>query len=147
MARMARMLCDYCGQPAILTETPGAGAAGGLAFGLLAGARARLVPGFELVSAWLDLEARIATADMVITGEGCFDDTSFSGKGPGAVAAHAQTMGKAVHVFAGGVADAVSHDGWQVHAITPTGYSLEQAKREAPALLVRSIRAVFRRAP
>ena len=84
MGRIALMLGDHCGSPSNLPETPGAGAAGGLSFGLMAGARARLLPGFELVSAWLGLDARIAAADIVITGEGCFDATSLSGKGPGA---------------------------------------------------------------
>ncbi|MFA5056585.1 MAG: glycerate kinase, partial [Opitutaceae bacterium] len=37
MKHMARMLGDYCGQPASLVETAGTGAAGGLPFGLLAG--------------------------------------------------------------------------------------------------------------
>lgn len=143
MRRMARLLCNYCGQPPTLTETPGTGAAGGLPFGLLAGARARLVPGFDLVSAWLDLPARISAADIVITGEGCFDASSLSGKGPGAVATKARTLGKTTHVFAGRLGVTQPGEGWHLHAITPIGYPLEQAEREAPELLVRSIQAAF----
>ena len=143
MERMARLLCTYCGQPAMLTETPGAGAAGGLPFGLLAGARARLIPGFDLVAAWLDLKARITAADVIVTGEGCFDESSLSGKGPGAVAAHAGALGKVVHVFAGRCTAAASGKGWHLHAITPTGHPQEQASREAPELLARTLRTVF----
>lgn len=67
------MLAAHCGQPAALAHLPGAGAAGGIAFGLMTAARAQLVPGWALVHDWLDLGRRIATADLVITGEGRFD--------------------------------------------------------------------------
>jgi glycerate kinase len=143
MERMARLLCDHCGQPPTLPESPGTGAAGGLSFGLLAGARAQLVPGFDLVSAWLDLPARISAADIVITGEGCFDESSLSGKGPGAIAAKARILGKTTHVFAGRLGVAESGNGWHLHAITPVGYPWERAEREAPELLVRSIQVAF----
>jgi glycerate kinase len=143
MERMARLLCVYCGQPAMLMETPGVGAAGGLPFGLLVGAHARLIPGFDLVAAWLNLQARIAAADIVVTGEGCFDESSLSGKGPGAVAAHAGALGKTVHVFAGRCTAAASGKGWHLHAITPAGHPLEWANREAPELLACTLRTVF----
>ena len=147
MARLARLLCAHWGQSPALAETPGTGAAGGLPFGLLVAAGARLVPGFELVSAWLDLPARIAAADLVITGEGCFDESSLSGKGPGAVALQADAAGRTVHVFAGRVAEIVSRAGWQLHAITPAGMPWVQAKREAADRLVRCIHEAFGRTP
>lgn len=58
---------------------PGAGAAGGLAGGLAA-LGARIVPGFELVADLVHLEERISTADLVVTGEGYLDESSFEGK-------------------------------------------------------------------
>ena len=143
MERMARLLGEYCRKSPALADTPGAGAAGGLPFGLIAGARARLAPGFELVSAWLGLRARIAAADLVLTGEGCFDVTSLSGKGPGAVATQARALGKTVHVFAGRLGEGAACDGCELHAITPPGYSFAQAKGEAPELLARCIQAAL----
>jgi glycerate kinase len=65
---------------------PGAGAAGGLAGGLAA-LGARLVPGFDLVAAMTGLAARLAGADLVVTGEGHLDPPSFEGKVPGGVLA------------------------------------------------------------
>ncbi|HTT56128.1 MAG TPA: glycerate kinase [Opitutaceae bacterium] len=141
--RMAGLLCAHCGQPRACADVPGAGAAGGLPFGLVVGARARLVPGFALVAAWLDLEARIAAADLVITGEGRFDPSSLAGKGPGTVAAAASRAGKPVHVFAGAIRDAPARPGWQLHAVTPPDYPWEQAQREAAALLARSVEAAL----
>ncbi len=66
----------------------GAGAAGGLAGGLAASG-ARLVPGFALVAALVGLDRRVASADLVVTGEGHLDTTSFSGKVVGGVLAAA----------------------------------------------------------
>ncbi len=140
--RLARLLCLQTGQPAEVMSTPGAGAAGGIAFGLMAGADAKLLPGFELVSAWLDLEAKLAAADLVITGEGRFDESSLEGKGPGAVAARALQQGKPVHVFAGQVT-AASRPRLELHAITPQQMPLVQALREAPDNLAAAVRRVF----
>jgi glycerate kinase len=65
-------------------ELEGAGAAGGLAGGL-AVLGARLEPGFEVVAHAAGLDAAIAGADLVVTGEGRVDATSFSGKVVGGV--------------------------------------------------------------
>ena len=64
----------------------GAGAAGGLAGGL-ASLGARLVPGFELVAELTGLAGRVAAADLVVTGEGRLDPSSFEGKVVGGVVA------------------------------------------------------------
>jgi glycerate kinase len=143
-ARLADLLCQHCGQPPALKDVPGAGAAGGIAFGLMAAAGAKLLPGFDLVSAWLDLETKLAAADIVVTGEGRFDESSLEGKGPGAVAARALALGKTVHVFAGQVT-AAARPGLALHAITPVGVPLAQALREAPHYLAASARSVFAR--
>lgn len=143
-ARLADLLCQHCGQTPALKDVPGAGAAGGIAFGLMTAAGAKLLPGFDLVSAWLDLETKLAAADIVITGEGRFDESSLEGKGPGAVAARALALGKTVHVFAGQVT-AAARPGLALHAITPAGVPLAQALREAPHNLAASARAVFAR--
>ena len=108
----------------------------------MAAAGAKLLPGFELVSAWLDLEARLANADIIITGEGRFDESSLSGKGPGAVAARALALGKPVHVFAGQVT-AAPRERLALHAITPSGIPLERALAAAGANLAASVHQVF----
>ena len=65
-------------------ELAGAGAAGGLAGGLAA-LGGRLVPGFDLVAEHLDLDDRVAAADLVVTGEGYLDAQSLDGKVVGGV--------------------------------------------------------------
>lgn len=62
-----------------LAETAGAGAAGGLGFGVLL-AGGTLQRGVDLVADAVGLAEAVARADLVITGEGTFDHTSRSGK-------------------------------------------------------------------
>jgi glycerate kinase len=84
-------------------EVPGAGAAGGLGFGLLSFCGASLEPGFELVAKAMQLERRMAAADLVVTGEGRLDFQTLDGKGPAGVAAMARALGKPVIAFAGSI--------------------------------------------
>jgi glycerate kinase len=86
--------CDF-------RDVPGAGAAGGLGFGLMSFCGATLRPGFDLVAEMLGLEAAIARADVVITGEGCLDRQTLEGKAPAGVARLARQMKKRVFAIAG----------------------------------------------
>ena len=141
--RVAAMLCEQFAHPSALRDVPGAGAAGGLSFGLMCALRARLLPGFELISAWVDLPVRLAAADVVVTGEGRFDRSSFHGKGPGSVVERALALGKPVHVFAGRIAVMPRRPGLRVHAITPRGQKLGDALREAERNLAMAARRAF----
>jgi len=138
MARLAAMLTTACAQPPGLADAPGAGAAGGIAFGLMVAAKAELVPGFDLVSTWLNLPARLAAADLVLTGEGRFDTTSLRGKGPGSLVMAARRLGKPTHVFAGRLdlaPDAPDLNGASAHVITPSELPLSVALSHAAELL------------
>jgi glycerate 2-kinase len=84
-------------------DLPGSGAAGGLAGGL-ASIGARLLPGFDLVAERLDLDAALAEADLVVTGEGRLDATSFTGKVVGRVLERAHAAGIDTLVVAGDIA-------------------------------------------
>jgi len=68
-----------------LAGEPGAGAAGGLGFGLATFLGARLVPGFELFVRYSRLRTRLRKADYVVTGEGGIDRSTLMGKGVGQV--------------------------------------------------------------
>lgn len=67
-----------------VSDIPGAGAAGGLAGGLVA-VGARLESGFEMLADRARLDEHLAGADLVITGEGFLDEESFAGKVVGGV--------------------------------------------------------------
>lgn len=142
--RMSMLLCAATNTPPELREVPGIGAAGGIAFGLKCVTRARLVPGFELVADWVGLDAKIAAADFVLTGEGRFDAGSFSGKGPGGVAQRAVQARKHVHIFAGS-ADA-NLPGATMHVITPPATPPAAALRDTAENLRRAVAATFQSA-
>ncbi|NJC21491.1 glycerate kinase [Arthrobacter pigmenti] len=86
-----------------VADLPGAGAAGGLAGGLVA-LGGRLVRGFDYVADALELNAAIDRADLVVTGEGLMDAQSFSGKVVGGVAARARIRGVPVAAVVGSIA-------------------------------------------
>jgi glycerate kinase len=84
-------------------DVPGTGAAGGVLSGLLAVAGATRASGFELVAEAVGLDARLSRADLVVTGEGRLDTTSFAGKVAGRLAGRCQVQGLRCLVIAGGV--------------------------------------------
>jgi glycerate kinase len=120
---------------------PGAGAAGGLGFGLLHFAGARLASGFDLLADLLDLENRIKAADHVITGEGAIDHQSLSGKGPVALARLANSLSVPVTGFCGS-ADQEARDSGiftSLHALADTGLPLETLISQAAPLLTEMV--------
>ena len=82
-------------------DTPGAGAAGGLGFGLMSFCRAKIRPGFQVVAEAVDLESRMKDADLVITGEGSLDRQTPEGKTPAGVSRLARKLGKRVIAIVG----------------------------------------------
>jgi glycerate 2-kinase len=84
-----------------LRREPGAGAAGGLGFGLMAFCGARLRPGVEVVMEAVGLRERVGLADLVITGEGSLDAQSLRGKTPAGVLSVAREAGVPAVVVCG----------------------------------------------
>jgi glycerate kinase len=143
---MATLVCAHFGKDfRETTSASGSGAAGGLPFGLGVAAGARMVGGFALVSAWLDLERRIESADLVVTGEGRFDRSSLSGKGPGAIVALARAYAKRTLVFAGAVEadEADSAETGEIYAITPSGTALGEALARSEEFLAAAVAGHF----
>lgn len=81
-------------------EFPGAGAAGGTSFGLVAWG-AELRSGAQEIAERSGLDAAIETADLVITGEGRFDSQSEQGKIPAHIATRAHELRVPVSIAAG----------------------------------------------
>lgn len=86
--------CDF-------RNNPGAGAAGGLGFGLMSFCSGELRPGFDVVADAVELEEKIRRADVVITGEGKLDRQTLEGKAPAGVARLARKFGKRVFAVVG----------------------------------------------
>ena len=79
LERLERRMEHWAAEAGLDTALPGGGAAGGVG-AALAKLGARLVPGWQLFGEMAGLEEKIAAADHVITGEGCFDGQSLDGK-------------------------------------------------------------------
>jgi glycerate 2-kinase len=94
LARLAAVLGGQPGQP-------GAGAAGGTGYGLATAWSAELLPGSAEIGRIAGLDAALAGADLVITGEGQYDATSATGKVVGAVCAAAARAGVPAALVAG----------------------------------------------
>lgn len=96
LARLARFM------PGLSPETPGAGAAGGVGFGLLAWGAA-MGGGAALVADAIGLAGDLVGATIVITGEGRYDGQSDAGKAPSEVARLAAAIGVPVALVAGAI--------------------------------------------
>jgi glycerate kinase len=122
-----------------VADQPGAGAAGGLGAGFLWFSRAQLRPGVEIVLAATGFEAKVADADLVITGEGRTDAQTAMGKAPVGVAAVAKRHAVPVVCLAGGLiegADAVLAHGIDALAsIVPHPMPLEECTEHAAQLI------------
>ncbi|WP_375388201.1 glycerate kinase [uncultured Amnibacterium sp.] len=86
--------------PDVDAAARGAGAAGGTGFGLLAWG-ARLIPGSAATAEALGLDALLVDADLLITGEGRFDEQSTTGKVVGHLLGAARAAGTRVALVAG----------------------------------------------
>jgi glycerate kinase len=107
-ARLEQLVRRYASEYGVdVGDIPGGGAAGGLAGGLAA-LGARLVGGFDLVAEHLELDERVAAADVVVTGEGYLDEQSLEGKVVGGVCDLAAGCGRPVVVIVGDADPAVA---------------------------------------
>ncbi|MFD5950772.1 glycerate kinase [Streptomyces collinus] len=119
-----------------LRSGPGTGASGGLGAGLAA-LGARLLPRFGVLLDHLDLDARLARADLVVTAEGALDLQTPRGKVPAEVARRAKLHGRPVLALAGtlgeGAGDVPGVDA--CHGILPAPMELAEALLRASELL------------
>ena len=123
-----------------ISTLPGAGAAGGLAAGLIAFLQAEMRPGVGLVAELVNLDHALHGASLVVTGEGAINTQTLRGKTPVGVAAAAAHWNIPVIALAG----SLSPDYEQVHvhhihavtSIVPGPITLEQALQNAELNLV-----------
>ena len=129
---------------------PGTGAAGGMGFAFLTYTNATLESGIQIVLTETKLEELIATADVVVTGEGRLDGQTALGKAPIGVAALAKKYQKKVLAFAGAVTpDAKECNQYGIDAFFPIlrgVVTLKEAmnKEVAHQNMVDTVEQVFR---
>ena len=133
LARLAAVAEEQCGCKS--ADEGGAGAAGGLGFGLCCFAGARLESGFEVFSHHADLARRVKAAQVVLTGEGRVDQQTLMGKGVGALARMSRDFDVPCIIFAGEISKSAAmaelFNG--AYALSPALTSREHALAE-PAI-------------
>ncbi|OXT08490.1 glycerate kinase [Thermoanaerobacterium thermosaccharolyticum] len=85
------------------SDVPGAGAAGGLGFSLMAFLNAKIRSGIDIVMEASNIDEKVKSCDIVITGEGNTDFQTAYGKAPAGIARIAKKYGKPVVVLSGGL--------------------------------------------
>ena len=135
LERLADVVARKLGSDA--REVPGSGAAGGLAFGLIAFCGASVRLGFEVVAERIGLEAAVRDADVVITGEGRLDAQTLQGKAPAGVARLARKFRKRTYAIVGELAATAEAQELfdDVVVARPADMSHEEALRNASMLL------------
>jgi glycerate kinase len=118
-------------------DRPGAGAAGGLGFGLMSFCGATIRPGFDVVAEAVGLESKMKDVDVVITGEGSLDRQTLEGKTPAGVARLARKLGKKVFAIAGryDANEQVRELFDEVHELARPGMSEKEQMKHAGELL------------
>jgi glycerate kinase len=118
-------------------DKPGAGAAGGLGFGLMSFCGATIRPGFDVVAEAVGLESKMKEVDVVITGEGSLDRQTLEGKTPAGVARLARKLGKKVFAIAGRFdGDRQVHELFdEVYELARSGMSEKEQMKHAAELL------------
>ncbi|HEY2123989.1 MAG TPA: glycerate kinase [Chthoniobacterales bacterium] len=147
LARMVDVIATDLGVD--YRATPGAGAAGGLAFGLMSFCGASIRPGFEVVAEAIGLENKIRSADIIVTGEGSLDRQTLEGKAPAEVARIGRRLGKRVFAVVGrsdgdarlrelfdGIYVAADHAGSEAESIAQSAELLREGGRELAASLL-----------
>jgi glycerate 2-kinase len=115
----------------------GAGAAGGLGFGLMSFCGAVIRPGFDVVAESVGLESKMKDVDVVITGEGSLDRQTLEGKTPAGVAQLARKFGKQIFAIVGRASEdrQVRELFDEVYVTTQPGMSEKESIARAAALL------------
>jgi glycerate kinase len=101
LSRLAEVVRAELGVDA--ADVPGAGAAGGLGFGILAFLGGTLVSGSQWTLEAVGFDALLGRARLVVTGEGAYDEQTGMGKVVGEVVRRARAVGVPVVLVCGAV--------------------------------------------
>ncbi len=119
-------------------NAPGAGAAGGMGFSLMTFLGAKMQPGAEVLLERTAIENKIASADLVITGEGRIDGQTAMGKAPVRIAQMAKKHNKKVIAIGGCLGDGyekclgIGIDA--IYPVTPEGMDIKEAMKKEVAI-------------
>lgn len=134
--------------PVNVPEMSGAGAAGGVAAGMMAWLNTTLRSGIDTILEMAHFDEKLRDADLVITGEGRIDRQTVMGKAPAGVLKAAQRQHKPVIALCGSIDQEINVQelGFeQVIPITPPDMPLHEAMQTSITLqnLASAITSIF----
>ena len=154
MASYAHKTVQTLGLSDELYNTPGTGAAGGLGFALLAYLNAEIQSGFELLAELSGLDKLLTNADtrpdMIITGEGHFDQQSLGGKLTGCLIKRAEQYHIPVKIICGDYSRGIEQNlnsTIQLISLKNEDIPLEQAISDSAQLLEQKLSELIRLIP
>ena len=128
-------------------DSPGAGAAGGLGFALMAFFQVQSEAGIDRILDLIGISKAMAVADLVITGEGHMDGQSKNGKAPFGVAKLAQAHGLPTVAIVGSSSiasdESLSSGISGVFAIVNRPMTLNEAMADASSLVTNTAKQVI----
>lgn len=133
-----------------VADLPGAGAAGGMGAGAAAFFGGRLTRGIDAVLDAVDFSAALRGADVVVTGEGRFDEQSLMGKVVGGIAARTRAVNAPLIVVAGSLAKDIDFGAAKragidaAFSVTPAPMSFAEAARDSFASLENAMLNIWR---
>lgn len=130
-----------------IAQMKGAGAAGGLGYGLAVFCDAQIKSGIDTILDAIDYEKHLEGADLVFTGEGKIDNQSAYGKVPAGVAQRAKAKGIPVIAIAGSIGEINELYDIGINAVISTAEgdcTLEYAIMNAPRLIANAAERVIR---
>jgi glycerate 2-kinase len=119
---------------------PGAGAAGGTAFGIACLLGAEIISGFDWISSLIQLDKRVQSADVVVTGEGRLDGQTLSGKAIGQLASLCKKHGKPLYVLP---ASCTQQDDWKAVGVTRVLPVVQNGQLATVNDVVKTMRLLF----
>lgn len=129
-------------------DIPGAGAAGGVAGGILVFLNSHIESGIKLISRITQLEQAIRDADLVFTGEGQIDAQTSNGKTAFGVAKLAQKYRVPVVALVGAIGHGIDrlqeHGFTAIYSIMNKPMNLEEAMEQTHGLLAQAAEQVMR---
>jgi glycerate kinase len=125
-----------------ISRAAGAGAAGGLGFGLMAFSGARFEEGFGVFAKYSALREKLQSADLVITGEGAVDRSTMMGKGAGQMARLCKRSGKPCICLAGCVKGGLAERGFFTRTLALTDLVSAKAAKAQPARWLERLAAI-----
>ena len=124
-----------------IASLKGAGAAGGLCGGLYALFGGRILSGFDYLCEKANLEEKIKSADLIITGEGKTDSQTLMGKLPYKICVLAKKYGKKTCLISGQI-DGVSLADIQI-SLTDENTPVEEAVKNASKLIENKLKEML----